>query len=61
MPDNIDKYVPEFDEAEMRSRLSGCTREELMDMLMRAYKEKRVLAKSFDEMEKKYGRIHLIP
>ena len=45
MPDNIDRYVPEFDEVEMRSRLGAFSREELIEMLIRSYKEKRVIAK----------------
>jgi phosphopantothenate synthetase len=61
MADNIDRYVPEFDEAEMRSRLADCSRDELMDMLMRSYKEKRIIAKMFDELSKKLNRIHLVP
>lgn len=46
MSDNLDKYIPEFDEAEVRNKLIGFTREELADMLVYAYKEKRVLAKA---------------
>ena len=61
MPDNIDKYVPEFDEAGLRARLAECTREELMNMLMRSYKEKRIIAKLFDELSTKMNSIHLVP
>jgi hypothetical protein len=61
MPDNLDQYVPEFDEAEMRKRLADCSKEELMDMLMRSYKEKRIVAKMFDELSRKINSIHLVP
>jgi hypothetical protein len=61
MPDNLDKYVPEFDEAGLRKRLAHCTKEELRDMLMRSYKEKRIIAKLFDELSAKMNSIHLVP
>jgi hypothetical protein len=57
MPDNIDKYIPEFDEEGMRARLSLHGEDDLLDMLVRAYKEKRVLAKLLDESQKKLDRI----
>ena len=60
MSDNLDKYLPEFDEDEVRIKLSGFTREQLMDMLVYAYKEKRVFAKSLDETQKKFSRIEAI-
>lgn len=49
MSNNLDKYLPEFDEDDLRSRLAGFTAEELTDMLVYAYKEKRVFAKILDE------------
>ena len=46
MSDNLDKYLPEYDENEARKKLAGFSTADLTDMLIRAYKEKRVLAKS---------------
>lgn len=60
MSDNLDRYLPEFDENEIRERLAGNSREELTDMLIYAYKEKRVLAKVADEAWKKLERIKQI-
>jgi hypothetical protein len=37
MSDNLDKYLPEFDEEETRNKLVGLTREQLVDMLVYDY------------------------
>jgi hypothetical protein len=60
MPDNLDKYLPEFDEDEARSKLVGLTGQQLTDMLIYAYKEKRVFAKSLGEQLNKLSRIEEI-
>jgi hypothetical protein len=60
MSDNLDKYLPEFDEDEIRNKISGFTRDQIIDMLIYAYKEKRVIAKSWDESLKKLRRIEAI-
>ena len=60
MPDNIDRYVPEFDEEDQRQRLAGFNRDDLIHMLLRAYKEKRILAKMLDESTAKFSRIHAV-
>lgn len=60
MSDNLDRYLPEFDEYEARSRLVGLTIEQLTDMLIHAYKLKRVIAKMLDEEMKKLKRIEAI-
>jgi hypothetical protein len=60
MSDNLDKYLPEFNEDDVRSRLAGFTREQLADMLVYAYKEKRVIAKSLGEKLNKLSRIEEI-
>jgi hypothetical protein len=60
MPDNLDKYVPEFDEEDQRQRLAGFNRDDLIHMLLRAYKEKRVLAKMLDEFHAKFTRIQAV-
>ena len=57
MSDNLQKYLPEFDDDEVRSKLSGFAREELVDLLVRAYKEKRLIAKMHDEQSRKVARI----
>ena len=57
MSDNLDRYLPEFDESEVRAKLAGFTREQLLDMLVYAYKEKRVIAKSLGEKMNKLSRI----
>ena len=60
MPDQIDKYLPEFDEDEARAKLSGFSREQLLDMLVYAYKEKRLCAKMADEERRKLDRMRTI-
>jgi hypothetical protein len=60
MSDNLDKYLPEFDEDETRAKLAGFTREQLLDMLVYAYKEKRLWAKMLDGETKKIDRIQAI-
>ena len=57
MSDNLQRYLPEYDDEEERQKLSGFSKEELLDMLIRAYKEKRVLAKLADEERQRLGRI----
>jgi hypothetical protein len=60
MPDNIDKYVPEFDEEDYRQRLAEFEKDDLIHMLLRAYKEKRVLAKMLDESHAKFTCIQAV-
>jgi hypothetical protein len=60
MSDNLDRYLPEFDEDEIRNKIAGFTRDQIIDMLIYAYKEKRVIAKSWDESLKKLRRIESI-
>jgi hypothetical protein len=55
--DNMDRYVPEFDEPEVRAKLAGLSVSELTDMLIYAYKEKRALAKIWGETSEKLRRI----
>jgi hypothetical protein len=50
----------EFDEQGIREKLAGNSREELTDMLIHAYKEKRLLAKALGEAWKKLDRIKKI-
>jgi hypothetical protein len=57
MSHNLDKYLPEFDEDGLRSGLTAHNVEVLVDMLVDAYKEKRVLAKLLDE---EYARLRSI-
>ncbi|NYF78740.1 hypothetical protein [Granulicella arctica] len=60
MGDNLDKYLPEFDENEVRSKLVGLSAQELTDMLIYAYKEKRVIAKMLDLETKRLAQIEKI-
>lgn len=60
MSDNLDKYLPEFDEDDARNRLAGFNAEQLTDMLIHSYKLKRVIAKMLDEETRKVRRIEEI-
>lgn len=60
MSDSLDTYLHDFDEEELRARLAGNSREELTDMLIYAYKEKRVWAMVADIAWKKLERIKQI-
>ncbi len=60
MSDNLDKYVPEFDEEEARSKLAGLPQQRLTDMLVYEYKLKRVIVKMLDAESKKLQRIEEI-
>lgn len=57
MSDNLQRYLPEYDDEEEHRKLEGFSREELLDMLVRAYKEKRVIAKWLDEQFNRQQRI----
>jgi hypothetical protein len=60
MPDNLDRYVPEFDEDEARAKLAGFNREQIIDMLIYSYKLRRVISKTADEETAKLRRIQEI-
>ncbi len=60
MSDNLQRYLPEYDDEEERKKLSGFAKEELLDMLIRSYKEKRVLAKLLDEESRRLQEIKAI-
>ena len=60
MSDNLDKYLPEFDENEARAKLVGLTSEQLTDMLIYSYKLRRVIEKLLEEETKKLKRIEKI-
>jgi hypothetical protein len=62
MSDNLDRYfLPgEFDENGLRERVAEFSREELIDMLIYAYKEKRIWAKVADVAWNKLERIKAI-
>jgi hypothetical protein len=55
--DNLQRYLPEYDDDKERAKLAGFTRDELVDMLLYAYKSRRVLAKQSDEFYSKERRI----
>ncbi len=60
MADNLEKYLPEYDDEEERRKLEGFSKNELLDMLIRAYKEKRVFAKALGEELRRQDRIRVI-
>ena len=49
MSDNLQKYMPEYDDEETRQKLAGFSREALIELLLRSYKEKRLILKLLDE------------
>jgi hypothetical protein len=55
--DYLQRYLPEYDDEEERKKLSGFSKDELLDMLIQAYKEKRVFAKLADEERSRLERI----
>lgn len=57
MDDNLQRYMPEYDDEGTRLKLAGFSREELVDLLLRAYKEKHLLAKLLDESAQKIAAI----
>ena len=57
MSDYLQKYLPEYDDDSEREKLAGFSREDLLDMLIIAYKQKRLLAKMLDEETKKLSSI----
>ena len=57
MSDYLQRYLPEYDDEEERRKLSHFSKEELLEMLVRAYKEKRVIAKMLGEQFEKQQRI----
>ena len=57
MSDNLQRYLPEYDDEEERRKLAGFTKDELLDMLIRSYKEKRVIAKMLGEESGRLRRI----
>ena len=60
MGDNLDKYLPEFDENEARAKLVGLTAQQLTDMLIYSYKLRRVIEKLLEEETTKLRRIEKI-
>jgi len=60
LSDNLQRYLPEYDDEEERKKLSGFSKDELLDMLIRAYKERRVLAKLADEEWQRLERVRNI-
>jgi len=60
LSDNLQRYLPEYDDEDERQKLSDFSKEELLDMLVRSYKEKRVIAKLLDEQRGKETRIRAV-
>ena len=57
MSDYLQRYLPEYDDEEERRKLAHFSKEELLEMLVRAYKEKRVIAKMLGEQFDKQQRM----
>jgi hypothetical protein len=60
MDDYLQRYLPEYDAAAARQHLSQFSKEELLEMLIVAYKEKRLFAKMLDERLDKENRIRQV-
>ncbi len=60
MPDNIDRYLPEYDEEGMREQLEPRTRQELIDMLIGSYKRTQLWGKLLGEQDAKLSKIRAI-
>ena len=57
MSDNLQKYMPEFDDDEVRAKLVGFSKDQLLDMLVTAYKTTQLFAKLADERRGKLQQI----
>ncbi len=60
MSGNLQKYLPEFDDDEELKKLSAFSKEDLLYMLVRSYKEKRLFAKMLDEQYAKLKQIQAV-
>lgn len=57
MSDNLQRYLPEYDDDAERAKLSAFDHAELVEMLITAYKLRRIIAKQLDETLSKERRI----
>jgi hypothetical protein len=57
MSDNLQRFLPDYDDEAERLKLSAFSKDDLLDMLVRSYKEKRVWTMYLDEQFKKLERI----
>jgi len=60
LSDNLQRYTPEFDEEDQRRKLEAFTKEQLVDMLIYAYRLSSVFAKLSDERLAKLRRMREI-
>jgi hypothetical protein len=60
MSEYLQRYLPEYDENEVREKLSQFSAPDLVEMLIRAYKEKRVFLKMLDESNAKLEKVQKI-
>lgn len=56
----LKRYLPDFDTDEKRSQLQEYSREDLVEMLLVAYKNVRVMAMTADVLQSKLSRIEAI-
>jgi hypothetical protein len=57
LSDYLQRYLPEFNDEHEREKLIGLAQSELIDLLIRAYKERRALAKLVDEQSRQLQRL----
>ncbi len=60
MDDYLKQYLPDFDTATKRAELQAFSREDLIEMLLMAYKNNRVLGKMADAAYARLRRIQEI-
>jgi hypothetical protein len=57
LSDYLQRYLPEYDDDKEREKLSAFSKDDLIYMLIVAYKEKRVIAKWLGEEQARLQRI----
>lgn len=60
MGEYLQRYLPEYDDEAERLKLAVFSKEQLVDMLVIAYKSRRVMGKQLDELYGKLRRIEEI-
>ena len=60
MSDYLQRYLPEFDEDAQRQHLEQFSKRDLLEMVLRAYKEKRLLLKMLGERDSQLAEIQTV-
>lgn len=55
--DYMKRYLPDFDTAEKRANLQEFSKEELIEKLLKAYKDARLMAMTADLLDRKLSHI----